>query len=102
MHRGGHRIPLPGVGVEGCIAHVLVGSSMEVLRTRFGGNANLAPGRPAVFWRIIGREDLYLLRRIHIRRAQAGPVRPRAYCRRTIVSNQTLLRARPVDVRWSL
>src|SRR5260370_29651705 len=99
---GGHGIALPGVGVEDGIARVLVGGAMKVLPARFGDDANLSAGGPAVLGGVIGGQDLNFLSGIHVCGAEAGSIRASANSGSTIISNQTFRRARSIDIRGAL
>ena len=75
---------------------------MESLRSTLGGDANLPAGGPAVFRRIIRRQDLDFLSGIHVGGADAGAIRAGANRRRAIVGDQTFRRARAIDIRRAL
>src|SRR5258705_6132952 len=93
---------LPGVGVADGIARVLVGGAMKVLPARFGDNANLSPGGPAVLGGVIGGQDLNFLSGIHVCGAEAGSIRASANGGSTIVSNPAFGGSRSIDNRGGL
>src|SRR5258707_6327750 len=75
---------------------------MKVLPARFGDNANLSPGGPAVLGGVIGGQDLNFLSGIHVCGAEAGSIRASANGGSTIVSNQTFGRSRSLYIRGGL
>src|SRR5262245_11472395 len=60
----------PGVGVERRIAEVFNRVAVEVLGTALGHEADLASRRASVLSRVVGRQDLHLLNRIHVLRSE--------------------------------
>ena len=95
-------IALPGISVEDGISRVLVDGAVEVLASRFGDDANLPAGGPAVFGTVIGGQDLNFLGGIHVGGPEAGSIRPSTNGRSAVKRNQTFRRACAVDVRGSL
>src|SRR5204863_1116889 len=84
----------PGIRIENRVPDILVGRAVELLPAAARNDADLAAGGPPELRRIGGREDLDLLRGIHIRRTQAGAVGPRAHRGSPIVRDQALRSAR--------
>src|ERR1700740_878263 len=97
-----HRIPLPRIRIENGIANIVVGRAVEVLRPALRGDADLSAGRAAILGCVIGGKDLDFLRGVHVRSADTGAVRARAYRGSAVIGDEAFRRARAVDVRWPL
>ena len=95
-------IARPGVRVESIVLQVFVSGAVEVLRAGFGDNANLRARGAAVLGGVICSKDLHLLRGVHIRGAETGPVGARARSRGAVVGDQILRVARAVKIRGAL
>ena len=75
---------------------------MKVIRAGAGTDEDLSARSAAIFRRIVGREDLNFLRGIHIGCANAGAIRAGANSRSAVIRDQTLRRARTIDIGWTL
>src|SRR5215470_7505162 len=91
-------IARPGVRVEGVVTGILISRAMELRRPCLRDDADLGPGRPAVFRRIIRGENLDFLCRVYIGRTNAGAVRTRSGGGSSIERDQVLRIARAVEI----
>src|SRR5215471_11749822 len=92
----------PGVGVERRIAEVFNQVAVEVARAALGDEANLSPGRAPIFGGVIGRQDLHLLDRIHVLRAEHRAGRTCAGRDGPIHHDDVLIRPPAVDAEASV